>query len=87
MTSQPAFTPASRPQCIRVGRIGSHFTPASASHARYSASDPHELKPMLQQFPGDKMQTWPVGKAVGNVRNQGPLLIEPIDAAEDLSFG
>jgi putative SOS response-associated peptidase YedK len=52
-----------------------------------SVSDPDELKPMLQQFPGDEMQTWPVGKAVGNVRNQGASLIEPIDAPEPLRFG
>jgi hypothetical protein len=28
---------------------------------------------------GDEMQAWPVGKAVGNVRNQGPQLMERID--------
>ena len=49
-------------------------------------SDPDELKPMLLQFPGDEMQSWPVGKGVGNVRNQGPALMEPIDAPEDLKF-
>ena len=42
---------------------------------------------MLQQFPGEEMQTWAVGKAVGNVRNQGASLIEPIDAVEELKFG
>jgi putative SOS response-associated peptidase YedK len=46
-----------------------------------------ELKPMLLQFPGEEMQSWPVGKAVGNVRNQGPSLMEPIDAQSDLKFG
>lgn len=51
-----------------------------------SVSDPAELKPILTQFPGDEMQSWPVGKAVGNVRSQGPQLIEPIDAAIDLKF-
>lgn len=45
-----------------------------------------ELKPMLKQFPGEAMQMWPVGKAVGNVRNQGPALIEPVGASEDVRF-
>ena len=38
-----------------------------------------ELKPMLAQFPGGEMQCWPVSKAVGNVRNQGPALMERVD--------
>jgi putative SOS response-associated peptidase YedK len=42
-------------------------------------TDPEELKPMLLQFPGGEMQSWPVSNAVGNVRNQGPTLSEPID--------
>src|SRR5262249_3388575 len=41
-------------------------------------SEPDELKPMLRQFPPGEMQAWPVGKAVGNVRNQGAELIERI---------
>jgi putative SOS response-associated peptidase YedK len=51
-----------------------------------SVNDPAELKPMLKQFPAEEMQAWAVGKAVGNVRNQGPALMEPIDAPEDLKF-
>jgi putative SOS response-associated peptidase YedK len=50
-------------------------------------TDPEELKPMLLQFPGGEMQSWPVSKAVGNVRNQGPTLVEPIDVSEALKFG
>jgi len=49
-------------------------------------SDADELKPMLRQFPGEEMQAWPVAKAVGNVRNQGPELMEPIGPAEDVDF-
>jgi putative SOS response-associated peptidase YedK len=52
-----------------------------------SVNAPDELKPMLLQFPGDEMQTWPVGKAVGNVRNQGPELMEPVSVQSDLGFG
>jgi putative SOS response-associated peptidase YedK len=51
-----------------------------------SVTAPDEIKPMLQEFPGGEMQSWPVGKAVGNVRNQGPQLIEPIGSVEDLRF-
>ena len=51
-----------------------------------SVNDPSELKPMLEQFPGGEMQSWAVGKALGNVRNQGPALMEPIDAPQDLKF-
>lgn len=43
-----------------------------------SVNEADELKPMLLQFPGDEMQCWPIGKAVGNVRNQGPELMEPV---------
>jgi putative SOS response-associated peptidase YedK len=51
-----------------------------------TVNDPDELKPMLRQFPGEAMQSWAVGKAVGNVRNQGPALMEPIDGLEELKF-
>ncbi|HEX3724949.1 MAG TPA: SOS response-associated peptidase [Pirellulales bacterium] len=51
-----------------------------------TVSDPDELKPMLHRFAGADMQSWPVSKAVGNVRNQGAALAEPIDAPHDLSF-
>ena len=51
-----------------------------------AVSDADELKPMLREFHGGEMQTWPVGKAVGNVRNQGPAFMEPIDTTEDLTL-
>ena len=51
-----------------------------------SVNDPEELKPMLLQFPADEMQAWTVAKAVGNVRNQGQSLIEPVDAPEAMDF-
>jgi hypothetical protein len=31
-------------------------------------------------FPAERMERWPVGKAVGNVRNEGAQLIERIAA-------
>ena len=51
-----------------------------------SINDPAEVKPLLEHFPGGEMQSWAVGKAVGNVRNQGPSLMEPIDAPHALKF-
>jgi putative SOS response-associated peptidase YedK len=39
---------------------------------------PDDRKALLRPFPADLMQTWPVGKAVGNVKNDGPELIQPI---------
>jgi putative SOS response-associated peptidase YedK len=36
---------------------------------------------LLRPFPADDMEMWPVTAAVGNVRNTGPELIEPIGAA------
>ncbi len=49
-------------------------------------TEPEELKPILQQLPSEHMQSWAVGKAVGNVRNQGPELMEPIGPPEPLDF-
>ena len=49
-------------------------------------TDPEELKPLLLQFPGEEMQEWEVTKDVGNVRNQGPQLIEPLSPPEPLLF-
>ncbi len=43
-----------------------------------NVSNVDKLKPVLTQFSSEEMQAWPVGKAVGNVRNQGPELAEPI---------
>jgi putative SOS response-associated peptidase YedK len=51
-----------------------------------AVADAEELKPMLREFRGVALQSWPVGKAVGNVRNQGPALMEPIDTPEDLTL-
>ena len=37
-----------------------------------------DRKALLRSFPSEQMELWPVAKAVGNVRNEGPKLIEPI---------
>lgn len=36
----------------------------------------NELKAMLKPFPSERMSAWPVSKAVGNVKNNTPELIE-----------
>jgi putative SOS response-associated peptidase YedK len=38
-----------------------------------------ELKALLKPCPAEKMKLWPVGKRVGNVRNNGPELIVPVE--------
>jgi putative SOS response-associated peptidase YedK len=37
-----------------------------------------ELKALLRPFPADRMKLWPVDRAVGNWRNNGPQLVDPI---------
>ena len=49
-------------------------------------TEPEELKPLLLQLPSEHMQSWAVGKAIGNVRNQGPELMAPIEPPEPLDF-
>jgi len=39
-----------------------------------------ERKRLLRPFPASKMECWPVGKAVGNVRNDDPSLIARVSA-------
>ncbi len=43
-----------------------------------SAQDPANIADLLRPFPADRMEAWPVGQAVGNVRNDGPGLVEPV---------
>ena len=40
-----------------------------------------DLAALLRPFPAERMTLWSVGKAVGNVKNQGPELAEPIQLA------
>ena len=37
---------------------------------------------LLRAAPEDVLRVWPVGKAVGNFRNDGPQLLEPIAVTE-----
>jgi putative SOS response-associated peptidase YedK len=43
--------------------------------------DPNRLPvDLLRPYPAEEMVAWRVGKSVGNVRNNDPSLITPIDA-------
>jgi putative SOS response-associated peptidase YedK len=37
---------------------------------------------LVHPFPAGRMECWPVGRAVGNVRNDAPELVEPIEAPD-----
>lgn len=37
-----------------------------------------ELRALLRPFPADRMKLWPVGRDVGNSRNDGPYLVDPV---------
>jgi putative SOS response-associated peptidase YedK len=37
-----------------------------------------ELLALLRPCPDDVLKIWPVGKAVGNVKNTGPQLVMPV---------
>lgn len=45
------------------------------------AADEAALKALLRPYPSERMKLWPVGRAVGNSRNDGPELAEPLAAA------
>jgi putative SOS response-associated peptidase YedK len=41
-------------------------------------SEPAQLLPLLQSYPPEKMETWPVGEAARNPRNDYPELMKPL---------
>ena len=42
-------------------------------------ASPDELLALLQPYPAEKMRAYPIGKAVGNVKNDEPGLLTPLD--------
>ena len=42
-------------------------------------ADADRLKALLAPYPAEAMTVWPVSTRVGNVRNNDPSLIEPIE--------
>ena len=45
------------------------------------AAEPEDLKAILRPYPVDDMKLWPVSTRVGNVKNNDPSVIEPIELA------
>ena len=43
-------------------------------------ASPDRLKAMLRPYPPERLAMWPVDKRVGNVKNEGPELAEPLTA-------
>ena len=41
----------------------------------------NELMAMLRPYPSERLAMWPVDRRVGNVRNEGPQLAEPVAVA------
>jgi putative SOS response-associated peptidase YedK len=54
--------------------------PVILAHKDWSAwlGTAAERNALLRPFPAERMQAWSIGKTVGNVRNDGPELIERI---------
>jgi putative SOS response-associated peptidase YedK len=48
----------------------------------HEVTDPHEIEQLLTPRPADEMRFYPVSKAVNNVRNDRPDLIEPLPDEE-----
>jgi putative SOS response-associated peptidase YedK len=42
-------------------------------------TDPAQVERLLVPYPADAMEAFPVNRKVGNTRNNGPDLIEPIE--------
>jgi putative SOS response-associated peptidase YedK len=51
-----------------------------------AAAQPRELRGLLTPYPASLMDAYPVGTAVGNIRNDGPELIRPL-APNGLDLG
>jgi putative SOS response-associated peptidase YedK len=45
------------------------------------AAEPEQLKTLLVPYPAEDITMWPVSPRVGNVKNNDPSLIEPIELA------
>jgi len=54
-----------------------------AQYARWldpALRDPVQIQTMIASYPAEELQAVPVGREIGNARNQGPGLIEPAGA-------
>jgi putative SOS response-associated peptidase YedK len=61
--------------------------PAILDESRYAKwldpeASPREVLPLLRPFDAEAMKMWPVGKGVGNVKNDSPALLLPLGGDE-----
>jgi putative SOS response-associated peptidase YedK len=64
-----------------AGRRSPAFRKAERDWPKWLGEEPaseDELFALLNPCPDDALKIWPVGKAVGNVKNTGPQLAMPI---------
>ncbi len=57
-----------------------------AQYARWldpALRDPAQIQPLIASCPAGELDAFPVGRGIGNARNQGPELIEPAGAPLD----
>ena len=61
-----------------------HFGPLAAEdYAAWldpAVTEASLVRELAGEFPPAEMEAYPVGRAVGNPRAQGPTLIQPVDA-------
>ncbi len=61
-----------------TGRLSGHVWPLR-ERLNPHITDPADVREMIAAMPEPHLIPRPVGKAVGNVRNNGPQLIEPLE--------
>jgi hypothetical protein len=65
-------------------RAGTAYRKERITDAEVAVPDPTTAAPgseaLLRSFPSEQMEAYPVSKAVGNVKNKGSKLIEPLRA-------
>jgi len=44
-----------------------------------TGADPAEINSLLKPFPAERMTLWPVDSKVGNIKNEGPELVDRIE--------
>ncbi len=62
------------------GRMPVILAPNDIDPWLYPGIETEKLKALFEPYPARAMTAYPVSRAVGNVRNDEPELVEPIDA-------
>jgi hypothetical protein len=77
MTSDKKFTLAERSDLTLAAVLGSPLGQAAIWLGEETASGEELLSP-LKPYAADRMRAFPIGAKVGNVKNEGPELLQPI---------